>query len=981
MLLKPFRSLLLVMLLGSAVSPVLAANEANTAELSATITGTIKDTTGAVLPGAQIVLAPSGATVSSDSQGNFSIRDVRPGTYIATITYVGFGKFTSTVNVIPGQPIVLNAVLSVDKNTQSVTVSGNLSGDAAAINEQRTSENILNVETDTTIQSLPNANIADALGRLPGVTLQRNEGEGQYVQIRGTEPRLSNTTIDGVIVPGPDPAVRQVDLDTIPSSIVGSVAINKTLSANQDGDAIGGSVDIRLKQATSDKPYFSVEGMGGFTPIDNTRKVFSINSAAGMRFGQSTPQGKRFGLMLGYSYDYNGRGIDDVEPSPDLNPDGSVLYDSIHENEYLYDRTRYGLAGALDYKLSPTSDLYAHGLFSNFRDYGQKYEYEYKNKINGDGNPAGKASYHTSVRRPNLQIASLALGGNHVFNHSFLHYQIAAAHSRFGGAAGNPGADFGSTAAHPDCAYSAATTVSIYRPQFTCINPTDAATDPTQYQLQDINLTSGQASQLNLQAGASAGFDYHLGSHASTLEFGGQFRNEHKGQDAYSPTYDNNNNPDILPFESQFLSTYTNPHFYGGSYYLPRVTDFATITAYLAANPSVVPLDEAATHQASDAANYNLQERVGAFYLMNTLALSPRLHLQTGLRVETTNTSDTGYLVTTNADGSYGGTTPQTGSGSYINPLPSVQLRYNLDPSSDIRAVYGRGISRPDPYQLVPYIVFTQGGASNGNDLVQIGNPALVAEHANDFDVLYERYLPAVGMIEAGYFYKQITKPLYLEQSIIPQTGSPLSQSYAGDEVQQEVDGDHAYVQGIELAYQQHLTALPGVLRYARISGNFTYTSSKNYNLVGRTDTPQLVGQAPYSWNIGPAYETKRALVSVGISHNGANIYAYQYQNTGDNYQANVAAGNLPCFPNGTDATFNTPSSPCGDNYFYSHTQIDAQASYYLTKGITVIASGQNINNEVFGFYNGSPKYMAQREYYKPTYSFGLKWNLLRSKQ
>jgi TonB-dependent receptor len=975
MLVKSVRPLLLLIFLYFCSASVTVA-VGQGAGATGTIDGTVKDSTGAVLPGAQIVLTPSGAIVASGSEGNFSIRDVRPGTYTATISYVGFGKFTSTININPGQTVELNAVLIVDKNTQSVTVTGTLSGDAEAINEQRTSENILNVETDTTIQSLPNANVADAIGRLPGVTLQRNEGEGQYVQIRGTEPRLSNTTIDGVIVPGPDPEVRQVDLDTIPASIVGSVAINKTLSANQDGDAIGGSVDVRIKQATSDQPYVSVEGMGGFTPIDNTRKTFSINSAAGMRFGQNTPQGKRFGLMLGYSYDYNGRGIDDVEPSPDLNSDGSTLYDSIDENEYLYDRTRYGFAGALDYKLSGNSDLYAHGLFSNFRDYGEKYEYEYKN--------SGSSSFHTSVRRPNLQIASLAFGGNHVFNHSFLRYQIAAAHSRFGGAAGNPGADFSTTAANPDCAYSPSSTVSIYRPQFTCINPNDAATDPTQYQLDDINLTTGQASQLNLQAGASAGFDYHLGAHASTFEFGGQLRNEHKGQDAYSPTYDNNPNPGILPFESQFLSSYVNPHYYSGSYYLPRVTDFALITAYLAANPSIVPLDEAATRQASDAANYNLQERVGAFYLMNTIALSARMHLQTGLRVETTNTSDTGYLVTTNSDGSYGGTTPETGSGSYINPLPSVQLRYNIDNSSDIRAVYGRGISRPDPYQLVPYVVFTQGGGPTGNNLVQIGNPALVAEHANDFDLLYERYLPSVGMIEGGYFYKQITRPLYPEQSIVPQTGSPLSQLYAGAEVQQEVDGDHAYVQGVELAYQQHLTALPGVMRNARINANFTYTSSKNYNLVGRTDTPQLVGQAPYSWNIGPSYATKRALVSVGVSHNGANIFAYQYQNEGAIYQADLAANNNlpPCFPNGpTDTSFNTTTSPCGDNYFYSHTQVDAQASYYLFKGFTLIASGENMNNEVFGFFNGSPKYMAQREYYKPTYSFGLKWNLLKSKQ
>jgi TonB-dependent receptor len=350
-----------------------------------------------------------------------------------------------------------------------------------------------------------------------------------------------------------------------------------------------------------------------------------------------------------------------------------------------------------------------------------------------------------------------------------------------------------------------------------------------------------------------------------------------------------------------------------------------------------------------------------------------RVRLQAGLRIEATHTSDVGYLVITNADGSYGGTTPEKGSGSYVNPLPSVQLRFAINDTSDIRAVYGRGISRPDPYQLVPYVVFTQGGGPTGNNLVQIGNTALVAEHANDYDLLYEHYLPSVGMIEGGYFYKQITEPIYLEQYIVPPTGSPLSQLYAGAEAQQEVNGDHAYVQGIELAYQQHLTRLPGVLSNGRINANFTYTNSKNYNLVGRTDTPQLVGQAPYSWNIGPAYATRHALVSVAISHNGANIYAYQFQNSGPIYQASPPS----CAPNGdAPPNYNTPSSPCGDNYFYSHTQIDAQASYYLPKGFTLIASGEDMNNEVFGFFNGSPQFPAQREYYKPTYSFGLKWDM-----
>jgi TonB-dependent receptor len=904
------------------------------AEASGSLRGTVKDAAGAVLQGARIVLDPTAAAGRSDAQGNFLIQNVKPGTYTVTISYVGFTNSVSSVVVKAGQATPLDATLAVAATNQQVVVMAELEGDAASVNEQRVSENILSVETDTQIQSLPNANIADALGRMPGVTLQRNEGEGQYVQIRGTEPRLSNTTIDGVLVPGPDPQVRQVDLDTIPADLVGSVAINKTLSANQDGDAIGGSVDLRIKQATSDSPTLSFEGNVGNTPIDGGRPVFLINSSAGMRFGPD----KRWGLMLGYSYDLNNRGIDDVEPVPDFDSNGNLTFDKIYVQQYLYNRTRYGMAGALDYKLNDNSDLYIHGLFSNFRDYGQKFAYQLKQ---------GKHdAYHTSVRRPNLQIADLAMGGNQIFNHTYVRYQIAAAHSRFGGAAGNPGAAFGGSAGK-DCAYMPGP--SEYRPQYTCDVVGNPIFDPSQYSLQTIDLTSGQATQLNLQANGAVGINYHIGTHSSTLEFGGQFRNEHKGQDAYSPEYDSNNGTTM----TQYLGTFTNPHFYGGSYHLGPVTSFDLLTGDLNANPSSYTLDEGTTHLQSDAGNYNLQERVSAGYIMNTVELGSKFHLQTGLRFEATQTSDTGYLVINDADGNYVSTTPEHGSGSYINPLPSVQLRYTIDSSSDIRAVYGRGISRPDPYQLVPYVTEDQ---STTPYTVNIGNTGLVSEHANDYDILYEKYLPSVGMIEAGYFYKALSRPIYSQQSIIPATGSPLSQAYAGDLVLQDVNGDHAHVQGVELAYQQHLNYLPGVLKGAQMNANFTYTGSTNYNLTGRTDNPALVGQAPVSWNIGPSYATKRALVTIGVSHNGANIYAYQYQSTGPGAVPFGVAG------------------PNGDNYFYAHTQVDAKASYYLGKGFTALAIGENMNNAVFGFYNGSQQYMVQREYYKPTYSGGLRW-------
>ena len=274
------------------------------------IAGRVTDTTGAVLPGAQITLPVAAVSTVSDSIGEFRFIGMLPGSYKLTVSFVGFESFSTDVTLQAGQVARVNAVLKVaSKNEEIMVTADRPHGEAEAINLQRTSDNILDVLPSDVIRSLPNANVADAVGRLPGVTLERDEGEGKYVQVRGTEPRLNNVTVDGVEVPAPEDSVRQVKLDTIPSGIVEAVEVNKTLSANQDADAIGGTVNLRTKTA-ADMPTVTVEALGGLTPIVNTRYVGEVTTTVGERFGAK----KRFGALFSGSYDYNGRGIDDIEP-------------------------------------------------------------------------------------------------------------------------------------------------------------------------------------------------------------------------------------------------------------------------------------------------------------------------------------------------------------------------------------------------------------------------------------------------------------------------------------------------------------------------------------------------------------------------------------------------------------------------------------------------------------------------------------------
>ena len=253
-------------------------------ERKGTITGRVTDVNHAVLQGARITVQPNRAITASDGQGQFAIYGVSPGRYTVTISAVGFAPFSQEVDVAAGSVANLNAVLEVGTRTEVVEVRGERQrGEVEALNRERAADNIVQVLPSEVITSLPNTNIADAVGRLPSVSLERDEGEGKYVQIRGTEPRLSNVTVDGVHLPSPE-SVRNVKLDAIPADLVDSVEISKTLSANQEGDAIGGSVNMVTKSAT-DKPYLSVMGMGGYTPIaggrSSTRPAPQWASASG----------------------------------------------------------------------------------------------------------------------------------------------------------------------------------------------------------------------------------------------------------------------------------------------------------------------------------------------------------------------------------------------------------------------------------------------------------------------------------------------------------------------------------------------------------------------------------------------------------------------------------------------------------------------------------------------------------------------------
>jgi TonB-dependent receptor len=927
------------------------------------IAGRVADSAGAVLEGAQVELQPKGITTVTNGQGEFLFTGVPAGSYKIVVNYVGFEVYEVTVTVEPGQAKNIAVAMKVASANQEIVVTAErVHGEAEAINVSRAADNIIQVLPAEVITSLPNANIADALGRLPSVTIERDEGEGKYVQIRGTEPRLSNLTVDGVSIPSPEPGARQIKLDVIASDLVDSVEINKTLQANMDADGIGGSVNLRTKTA-GESPLVSVFGNGGYTPIIGGRDVFQTGATISKRWGAT----HKLGTLFGGTWDYNGRGINDIEPVPTVTAvsDGAPVgsnglpvphYDSMDIRDYIYYRTRWGIAGSADYKLNEGSNIFIRGLYSTFRNWGNKWVFTLNN---GDNPEAG-----LDWRRPDYAVGSVVLGGKHEFKTSWLAWNAAVSRSRMLASGGNGGANFAwnGTDLSGSCFNDQSVAASVYRPGWSagCFTPgAGNATDIRNYKLTKFTEPSwGESPDLALTGDASYAKQYHVGTHYGTFEFGEKFRTHHKFDDSQTLTYKVPNGTLVAVSDHpEWLSSFTDSGYYDKTYQVGAVTDYRAIRSWVQANGGV-------SASGPNSSNFDLVERIGAGYLMNTIDLSSRLRLVAGVRFETTHVD--GYSFSDGA-GAFVGFPAQ----DYLDVLPSAALRYSLTKDSGLRFVYSRGMSRPDPQDMIQ--VSSTLDTSQTPNVVSLGNPNLKAEHSQNFDLLYEHYLKPLGMIQAGFFYKKFSDPIIA--TIQRQDGS-LWASQGGTAgtpvlVSQTANGGDAWLYGFEVSFQQHLSYLPGIMKHLGISGNYSYTDSQQSGLTGllRNDKPAMLRQAPNTWNISPTFDTNKFSMRLGMTYNDAMIYQFQYQNLDGSTLQPLAS---------SDQLAGGTKGPGGDNYLYKHLQIDVQASYKLTRSLTVYGYGLNLNNEVFGFYNGSPQYVVQREYYKPTYAGGLKYTFSR---
>ena len=941
------------------------------------ISGTLMDSAGAVLRGAQVSIPSKGINVSTDEQGRFFFSGLQPSNYTISVSYIGFENLTKTVTVNPGQSTAVILQLQVESQKQSVLVTaGSASAEVEAVNEERAADNLIQVMPTQTITNLPDRNLGDAISRMASVALTRNEGQANFVALRGGEPRLTNTTVNGFNMPSQDPGIREFDFFSVPPGIVGSVTVSKTLSANMDGDGIGGSIDLVTKTA-SDTPTYQITAMGGigamggFTPIENARPNADVYGTWGRRFGS----GKKLGFIVGGQYSFDGTGYNDVEPTPDeatlANNQGVPWDDAQDLRTYMFHRPRYGVGGSLDYRIKPGSTIFLRYFYSFTNDSGDKSVYTLFDNTPGvqvinPGNtgctgtdPTTGATappcntpprYYNQAEDARIYSDSIQLSGTHVLNNTWYSWSAAIGAGYFGD---NPfeSGNFTNTAATSACQFNQAATKDYYVPQWTpaCFNEINS---PQNYFFTGTQREPGHEEQINIGFQGSGAFRWHLGGHLSTFEYGGKFRGMHKYNNQYKSNETYVGAGAGIPMTT-FPNNLVQPNYYNGAYKDGYNVWFGPVQDYVNQHPTDFTLDN--SDKGVDSSNYSLVEHIPAGYVMNTTDFSNGIRLVLGLRAEVTTVNVHNLAFDPN-----GNATPNKFSGSYYDLLPSASLRFNAGTDSYMRLIYARGVSRPEESELASDVSWGTGGNGAYKNTVSFGNPNLKAETGDDIDVLYEHYFKTFGVLSGGYFFKHLANPPVSTQTVLnnylppgappSDQGTYLATSY--------VNAGSAWISGVELQYLQHWTNLPGFLGGLGMNANYSYIGSQTSGIAGRSDKPRLLENAPNLFNIGPTYNKGPLSMQMNINFNQASIYVYQY----------------------TDGAPGGPTGPLGDNYNYDHTQVDAQGSYALPHGFKLIVSGLNLTNEDFGFYYGSPKYDTQREFYHPTYSFGVSWTPQREK-
>ena len=878
------------------------------------LTASAKDVS---LQGGQIRVEELNLQTLSQRDGRFVFAGIQPGTYTLVVNYIGAKSIRRTLVVEDNKTTVADfSIAPANADIENIIVIGQAAGINKALNRQRTADNIITAVSADAIGQFPDTNVSEALQRLPGLSIERDQGEGRYVRVRGLGPDFNAVTINGVNVPSPDSDRRAVALDVIPSDLLENLIVTKTLTPDMDANSLGGSIEVQsLSAFDREGLFYQVTAEGSYD--DNTEETspkLALTASNLFSVGDGTDN---LGIAAGVSSFKRDFGSDNVETGGEWEfEEGEGLLKEVSQRDYRITRERSGATLNIDFHPTENTSLYWRNLYSEYTDS----EIRLANVVaftDEDGEDAelaegdaGFASVERELkdREETQKIFSTNLGGSTRFDSWIIDYRVAYSESgedepRHVGAALFTG-DFA------DVSYSGKRKIDLSAPA--------DFYQASNYDLDEVEIASSETNDTNQSANLDFTREIYLGNNPAQLKFGGKYNKREKDSDSEVWILED--------FDTTLDSFAGEPVDYQLGNFGPSINPGAVknfITDF-----SVD--DETRDVEESSVGDFDITEETRAAYVMGRIDIN-NWRLLTGVRYESIDFDAMGFRL---ADEELTGT---QFNNSQDHWLPALHIRYSLGEQTRIRAAWTNSVVRPNFSQLSP-------GFFLDGDEAEFGNPELEPLESSNIDLGIEHYTGVASLISAFVFYKDIDNFAY-------QTDLAGIAAYADyDEAVTFVNGDTAEIYGIELSASKKFDELPSPWNGLLIGANATFAESEadiaNYDedadaMVSRT--LPLPSQSDTSANFMVGYESET--LSMRLSANYKSSYLLEVLE---------------------------PLEELYDVYVDAQTQLDFSLRYYVTDSLKLHFEALNLTDESYYTYVNNKGFNSQYETYGPTYKVGI---------
>lgn len=880
------------------------------------IDGVIKDTKSQQpLQGALVKINELNLKLESNRDGRFFFPKVAAGEYTLTINYLG--EQAHTEHIVVSETGVTNANIQLGgQGVEHLQVVGQRGALSKSLNRQRAADNLISVLSADALGNFPDTNISEALQRVPGVSIERDQGEGRFVRIRGMAPDYNAVSMNGTRLPSPESDRRAVALDVVPSDLLQSVEVSKTLTPDMDADSLGGSIDVKsLSAFDRDDTFFSFSAEGSYDEMTD-----NINPKLAGSYSNIIDE--TFGIAIAASWYDRDFGSDNVETGGGWNFDEPVLLEEAEMRDYKINRERLGVGVNFDFRPNDNNDVYLRTLYSRFVDT----ETRNANAVEWEGGAleniqsTAEATRSLKSRTEEQDITSFVLGGESRFEQWVLDYQTSWSQANAVKPKNIAGADF--EGEFDGVAYQNSTKPYISGP--------DAFYDATEYQLDEVEIADSNAKDTMVAAQFDLSNTWLVSSLPVEMKFGAKYTAREK-----------QNNEDIWiysDFDEQGISdNQLLMSAFAGDEVDYNLGEFGPSTQADSIWALVNQLDSDQAKNAIESRinDFSMDEDITAAYIMGTVDIDD-LKVIAGVRFEHTAISSTG----TGFDESFDEFLVSKNDTDYQHWLPGLHVNYQYNDNTVLRASWSNSFVRPTFGQLAPgFLIETDDDEIEAS----FGNPDLEALESTNWDISIEHYMGGLGVISGSAFYKDISNFIY--EADLGGYGK-----YASfDKAETYTNGDDASIVGMELAYVQEFGFMPDGWKGLIFTANATLSDSTAQiswvdGEAQSRDIP-LPSQSEVSANASLGYENP--YVSLRISA------AYKSK-----YLIEVAELD--------DASY--------DIYQDAHTQWDFVAKGYLTESVSLYFKAINIGDEPFYAYSNQSSYNAQYEQYGRTFQLGIQF-------